>query len=69
VFAGASVQYARKSDPPSGGFFGFRREAALHHPANITVAHADVNEVTVPIHADETSAAYTARPVFIENSP
>lgn len=29
----------------------------------------DVNEVGMPIHAAETSAAYTARPDFTENSP
>jgi hypothetical protein len=64
-----TVQCARKSDPPDGGFFGFRREAALHHAGNIAAAHTDVNEAAKLIHAAETSRAYTARPDFTEDSP
>ena len=65
---GLSVRRARKSNPPSGGFFGFQR-AAAPHASNIAAASADVNETAARIHAAETSAQLHCRTIYTEDSP
>jgi hypothetical protein len=63
-----TVTSARKSNPPNGGFFGFRREAALH-AAFIADTGADVNETGAPIHAAETSAQLHCSGIFTGDLP
>ena len=50
---------ARRSTPPSGGFFRFHC-AANRHARTIAANARDVNEIPVAIHAAETSHPYAA---------